>query len=119
MNFTTTRQGLEDQLLAAGMTDDAIKVDNVIFVCVCMCVCVVVNKERPDLESSKSELTTQQNSFKIRLKELEDSLLSRLSAADGDFLSNYDLVNNLETTKRTAAEIEIKVKYTVGTRGVA
>ncbi|XP_039201063.1 dynein heavy chain 17, axonemal isoform X2 [Crotalus tigris] len=87
INFLVTRDGLEDQLLAA-----------------------VVAKERPDLEELKATLTKQQNEFKIILKELEDSLLARLSAASGNFLGDTALVENLETTKRTANEIEQKVK---------
>ncbi|XP_069511343.1 dynein axonemal heavy chain 17 [Ambystoma mexicanum] len=87
INFLVTRDGLEDQLLAA-----------------------VVAKERPDLEELKANLTTQQNEFKIVLKELEDSLLARLSAASGNFLGDTALVENLETTKRTATEIEEKVR---------
>ena len=55
---------------------------------------------------TQAELTKQQNDFKIKLKELEDSLLSRLSSAGGNFLCDAALV---ETTKRTAAEIEQKV----------
>lgn len=54
INFTVTRDGLEEQLLGE-----------------------VVKVERPDLESTKSELTTQQNTFKITLKALEDDLLHR------------------------------------------
>jgi len=87
INFTVTRDGLEDQLLAD-----------------------VVAKERPDLEKLKADLTRQQNEFKITLKQLEDNLLARLSAAEGNFLGDYALVENLETTKRTAIEIEEKVK---------
>ncbi|XP_075576162.1 dynein axonemal heavy chain 17 isoform X2 [Pelecanus crispus] len=87
INFLVTREGLEDQLLAA-----------------------VVAKERPDLETLKANLTKSQNEFKINLKELEDSLLARLSAAAGHFLGDTALVENLETTKRTAMEIEEKVK---------
>ncbi|XP_029978186.1 dynein axonemal heavy chain 9 [Sphaeramia orbicularis] len=87
INFTVTRDGLEDQLLAA-----------------------VVSMERPDLEQLKSDLTKEQNGFKITLKTLEDNLLSRLSSASGNFLGDTELVENLETTKRTAAEIEEKVK---------
>jgi len=87
INFTVTRDGLEEQLLAA-----------------------VVSKERPDLEKLKANLTHQQNEFKITLKSLEDSLLARLSTAEGNFLGDYDLVENLETTKRTAMEIEEKVE---------
>ncbi|XP_037924668.1 dynein beta chain, ciliary isoform X3 [Hermetia illucens] len=86
INFTVTRDGLEDQLLAE-----------------------VVKAERPDLEELKAELTKQQNDFKIMLKRLEDDLLSRLSSAGGNLLGDTALVENLETTKRTAAEIEQKV----------
>ncbi|GAB1297122.1 Dynein axonemal heavy chain 17 [Apodemus speciosus] len=85
INFLVTRDGLEDQLLAA-----------------------VVAKERPDLEQLKANLTKSQNEFKIVLKELEDSLLARLSAASGNFLGDTALVENLETTKHTANEIEEK-----------
>ncbi|XP_005875475.1 PREDICTED: dynein heavy chain 9, axonemal [Myotis brandtii] len=87
INFTVTRDGLEDQLLAA-----------------------VVSMERPDLEQLKSDLTKQQNGFKITLKTLEDSLLSRLSSASGNFLGDTALVENLEVTKQTAAEVEEKVQ---------
>ncbi|XP_053308775.1 dynein axonemal heavy chain 9 [Spea bombifrons] len=87
INFTVTRDGLEDQLLAA-----------------------VVSMERPDLEELKSNLTKQQNGFKITLKTLEDNLLSRLSSASGNFLGDTALVENLEITKKTAAEIEEKVQ---------
>jgi dynein heavy chain len=58
---------------------------------------------------SQAELTKQQNDFKIMLKTLEDDLLSRLSSAGGNILGDTALVENLETTKRTAAEIEQKV----------
>ncbi|XP_063095395.1 dynein axonemal heavy chain 11 isoform X2 [Cavia porcellus] len=86
LNFTVTEDGLEAQLLAE-----------------------VVSVERPDLEKLKLTLTKHQNDFKIELKLLEDDLLLRLSAAEGSFLDDTDLVERLETTKSTAAEIERKV----------
>jgi len=86
INFTVTRDGLEDQLLAE-----------------------VVKAERPDLEELKADLTKQQNDFKIMLKQLEDDLLSRLSSAGENILGDTALVENLETTKSTASEIELKV----------
>ncbi|XP_035709844.1 dynein beta chain, ciliary [Folsomia candida] len=90
INFTVTRDGLEDQLLAE-----------------------VVKVERPDLEAQKSDLTKQQNEFKILLKQLEDDLLTRLQSAKGNFLDDTALVENLETTKRTAQEVEVKAKEAV------
>ncbi|VDD79742.1 unnamed protein product [Mesocestoides corti] len=92
VNFTVTRDGLEDQLLAN-----------------------VVRKERPDLEGLRADLIRQQNDFKITLKDLEDSLLARLSEAEGNFVGNYALVENLETNKRTASEIEGKVEQAKAT----
>ena len=47
VNFTVTRTGLEDQLLAE-----------------------VVKADRPDLEDQKAALTRQQNEYKILLKVL-------------------------------------------------
>ena len=67
-----------------------------------------MSKERPDLEQVKKTLTRQQNEFKIILKQLEDNLLARLSSAGGNFLGDVELVENLETTKRTAADIAVK-----------
>ncbi|XP_052595155.1 dynein axonemal heavy chain 11 isoform X2 [Peromyscus californicus insignis] len=86
LNFTVTEDGLEAQLLAE-----------------------VVSVERPDLEKLKLVLTKHQNDFKIELTQLENDLLLRLSAAEGSFLDDTDLVERLETTKATAAEIEHKV----------
>lgn len=50
----------------------------------------------------------QQRSFSIRLSQLEEDLLMRLSQASGDILGDETLVVNLETTKATAAEIAEK-----------
>ncbi|KAJ1529252.1 hypothetical protein ONE63_006052 [Megalurothrips usitatus] len=87
INFTVTRDGLEEQLLAE-----------------------VVKAERPDLESLRMELTTKQNSYKIEIKNLEDELLQRLSSAGDNVLSDKALVLNLERTKRTAEDIVVKVE---------
>jgi len=92
INFTVTQLGLEDQLLAD-----------------------VVSAERPDLQALKSKLTKEQNEYMITLKELEDALLARLSSAEGDFLRDVALVESLENTKSTAAEIEEKVKLAKNT----
>ena len=88
INFTVTRTGLEDQLLAK-----------------------VVKADRPDLEIQKSDCTRQQNEYKILLKSLEDDLLLRLNSAGDDILTDTSLVENLEHTKKTVGEIEEKVKF--------
>ncbi len=51
INFTVTESGLEDQLLA-----------------------LVVNKERPDLEETKTQLIIQNTDFTIKLKQVRDRM---------------------------------------------
>eukprot|EP00878_Enallax_costatus_P012531 GHUV01013087.1.p1 GENE.GHUV01013087.1~~GHUV01013087.1.p1 ORF type:complete len:2750 (+),score=1040.15 GHUV01013087.1:633-8882(+) len=86
INFTVTEQGLEDQLLA-----------------------LVVNKERPDLEETKTQLIIQNTEFTIKLKQLEDELLYKLSTAEGDITEDVALIESLEESKRVATEISEKV----------
>ncbi|XP_037943923.1 dynein beta chain, ciliary-like [Teleopsis dalmanni] len=86
INFTVTPDGLEEQLLAE-----------------------VVKIERPDLEQMKIDVTIQQNKFKISLKSLEDDLLARLASAKENVLEDHTLVINLEATKSTVNDIELKV----------
>ena len=86
INFTVTETGLEDQLLA-----------------------LTVNKERPDLENTKTQLVNQNTEFTIRLKQLEDDLLLRLSTAEGDLTEDVELIESLEESKRVADDINLKV----------
>eukprot|EP00891_Asterochloris_glomerata_P001316 jgi/Astpho2/1316/Aster-06188 len=86
INFTVTESGLEDQLLA-----------------------LVVNKERPDLEETKTHLIIQNTEFTIKLKQLEDDLLYKLSSAEGDMTEDVALIESLEESKRVADEISLKV----------
>jgi dynein heavy chain len=44
------------------------------------------------------------------LQDLENSLLLKLANAQGDILEDIELIENLEQTKRTAVDIEEKVK---------
>lgn len=87
VNFCVTEKGLEDQLLA-----------------------LVVEHERPDLQEQARQLVRQLNEYNITLVDLENSLLFRLANSQGDILEDIELIENLEQTKRTAIEIEEKVK---------
>lgn len=57
----------------------------------------------------------QLNEYNITLLDLENSLLQRLANAQGDILEDIELIENLEETKRTATEIEEKVKLAKAT----
>ena len=56
VNFTVTPLGLEDQLLS-----------------------LVIRKERPDLAARKAAVIHQANEFKVRIKQLEDDILVKLT----------------------------------------
>lgn len=87
VNFCVTEKGLEDQLLA-----------------------LVVDHERSDLQESAMRLVRQLAEYTISLKSLEDNLLARLAASQGDILEDIPLIEGLEETKRTALQIVEQVK---------
>merc|ERR1719387_2135592 len=93
INFIVTPEGLEDQILA-----------------------MVVNSEKPELEQQKQELVRQQNQFKVTISQLEDDLLSQLSQANpATILDNLPLIEGLEKTKKTSAEITKQVEIALQT----
>lgn len=61
------------------------------------------------MEQTKTQLIIQNNEFTIKLKQLEDDLLYKLSAAEGDLTEDVALIESLEESKRVAEEITQKV----------
>jgi len=86
VNFMVTPGGLEDQLLA-----------------------LVVRKERPDLASQRAAIIQQSNQFKVQQKDLEDGILAKLAAAEGDITEDQALIEGLEEAKRMSDEIAVKL----------
>ena len=82
VNFTVTKAGLEDQLLA-----------------------YVVESEIPDVEVTRASVRASMSQYKIQLSSLEDDLLQRLADAPEDILSDVPLINSLEATKVTVDDI--------------
>ena len=92
--------GLEDQLLA-----------------------IAVAEERPDLEEAKNQLIVSNAKMKQELKEIEDKILHKLSASEGNPVDDVDLIQTLEASKVKAGEIKVRfncrvtAKSTVTTGG--
>jgi dynein heavy chain, axonemal len=82
VNFAVTPEGLEEQLLVA-----------------------VVGHEAADLQAQAAALAAQLAQYTVTLQELEDGLLARLAASQGDILEDKPLVESLEATKATALEV--------------
>ncbi|KAK3263961.1 hypothetical protein CYMTET_27268, partial [Cymbomonas tetramitiformis] len=85
-DFTVTAMGLEDQLLGR-----------------------VINKEKYELEEQRQQLLEDVASNMRKGKQLEESLLIRLSTAQGNLLDDITLIDVLASTKKTAEEIEEKI----------
>ena len=81
INFTVTEDGLEDQLLA-----------------------LIVKMERPKLAKRKEEVIQEQNECKIKLRDLEDTILKDLNTP-GDLLENIALIGRLENSKVVSEKV--------------
>ncbi|DBA69380.1 TPA: Dynein gamma chain, flagellar outer arm [Trebouxia sp. C0005] len=82
VDFTVTMAGLEDQLLGK-----------------------LILKEKHELEEQRQGLMEEVQSYKKKIKQLEDDLLFRLSNSQGNLLDDTELIDVLAVTKQTAGEV--------------
>ncbi|XP_052742503.1 dynein heavy chain, cytoplasmic isoform X1 [Bicyclus anynana] len=89
VNFTVTRSSLQSQ-----------------------CLHRVLKAERPDIDTKRSDLLKLQGEFHLRLRQLEKSLLQALNDAKGKILDDDSVIATLETLKKEADDIGLKVEET-------
>jgi len=82
VNFTVTMSSLQNQ-----------------------CLNIYLKNERPDVDQRRSDLLKLQGEYKVRLRELEDNLLSTLSEVRGQILDNDAVISSLETMKSEAETV--------------
>jgi dynein heavy chain, axonemal len=87
INFNVTLAGLRDQLLNE-----------------------VVGFERPELEEQRKKLVIETSENRATLKDLEDTLLSKLSASTGPLVDNEPLIQTLDDAKSKVDEINEALK---------
>ena len=95
INFSVTKQGLEDQILRwVRMHDPPILtlMVNIVF-------SDVVRLERPDLDEEMNRLIITMNNDRNQLKAIEDKILKMLFESEGNILDNEELVNSLNDSK--------------------
>ena len=95
VNFTVTSRGLEEQLLSQA-----------------------VAKERPDLESTSSQLLMDIAGDRKQLQALEDSVLAQIAEAGEDILDNTALIANLSAAQTKASRVEQRVQATEATAAI-
>lgn len=86
VDFTVTMTGLEDQLLGK-----------------------LILKEKHELEEQRQQLMEEVQSYKKKIKQLEDDLLFRLSNSQGNLLDDTELIDVLAVTKQTAQDVAEKL----------
>ncbi|KAF7903405.1 uncharacterized protein EAF01_006454 [Botrytis porri] len=91
VNFTVTQSSLQTQSL-----NDVLK------------------SERPDVDERRSNLIKLQGEFKVHLRQLEKRLLQALNESRGNILDDDNVIETLETLKKEAAEISVKMGNTEG-----
>lgn len=89
VNFTVTPSSLESQALSA-----------------------ILKAERPDVDSRRTEVLKLQGEQSAKLRELQDALLSQISAVQGAILDDDRVINTLEVIKGEAAVLNREVAKT-------
>lgn len=64
-----------------------------------------MKNEREEVDKKRNDLLKLQGECKVKLRQLEDSLLDALNKSEGSILENDKLIQTLETLKKEAAEI--------------
>lgn len=79
------------------------------------CLNIYLKNEREEIDKKRSDLLKLQGECKVKLRELEDSLLDALNKSEGNILDNNALISTLETLKKEAATIAVEVEKTEDT----
>lgn len=75
-----------------------------------LCLNIFLKHERPEIDKKRNDITKLQGEFRVKLRMLEDKLLSELTEAEGNILNNTKLIQTLETLQKEAKEIAEEVE---------
>jgi dynein heavy chain 1 len=72
----------------------------------------ILKFERPDIDRKRNEILRLQSEQSAKLRELEESLLNKISAVQGGILDDDSVINSLESLKKEAADVNSEVLRT-------
>eukprot|EP00949_MAST-11_sp_MAST-11-sp1_P002809 g2809.t1 len=87
LNFSSTEEGLEDQMLG-----------------------ICVRAEAPDLEKQSEQLMLEDARAKAELKSIEDKILRMLNSSEGNILDDEELIDELTASKVMSKKISEKLQ---------
>ncbi len=93
IDFSVTREGLEQQLLS-----------------------YVIQNEQPQLEVKRKQLIEAVNSATINLQNLDKVLLDKLANSKGNLLDDVELIRVLRKTKQNAKEVKEQIQASTRTQ---
>ena len=73
------------------------------------CLSKSLKAERPDVDKKRSAMLALQGEFRVKLRNLEDSLLTSLSGVKGNILDDETVMNTLETLKNQSLDVMSKM----------
>jgi dynein heavy chain 1 len=73
------------------------------------CLNIYLKHERADIEEQRTDLLKLQGEYQVKLRELEDSLLSALNNGQGNILDDTKVIGTLETLKKEAGEVQVRM----------
>jgi len=86
VNFTVTPASLQSQSLSS-----------------------IVKSEKPELETQRSNLLKIQGEQNVKLRELEDQMLAKISAVEGSILDDDRVVDGMEVLMKEGGQVEEQI----------
>jgi dynein heavy chain 1 len=94
VNFTVTPDSLQSQSLSR-----------------------VVSHMRPEIESQRAALLKLQGEQNVKLRELEDQMLAKISACEGSILDDDRVVEGMEVLMKEGAQVEEQISHSAEVMG--
>jgi len=70
----------------------------------------VLSYEKPELEAQRAAVLKLQGEQNVKLRELEDKMLAKISACEGSILENDEVVTGMEVLMKEGAQVEEQIE---------